>query len=114
MADGLGVDELSLALEAASNAYRELRTKARQAGSQAQAARFQKAADEAFKLQQRARYRLQKGLVNPTGEKVRQLKDATKALNDRLEELRQAQADFEGIAQAFSILTDAIKLFGLI
>jgi small-conductance mechanosensitive channel len=113
---GLGVNELSLALEAASNTYQALRDKAaeaRAAGRQADVTRYQNAADEAYNLQRRARYRLQAGLVNPTGDKVRRLKDATKTLNDRLEALRNAQEDLDAITDGISILSDVIKLFGL-
>jgi hypothetical protein len=116
MADDLGDArrELARASQAASDAMMKLREKklaAQADGDQEAAARYQAAYIKARRADRSATESLQASLVNPTGDKVAKLSDAIKELNDRIERLRQTEAQLNAVAQAIGLLTTAIKAF---
>lgn len=116
MPDDLGnaVNQLRKARQAARKTAAELLEKERAARRRRQtqaAQRYAAAHSDAINAEDEATRLLEEGLVNPTGEKVRSLADATDELNDRLEELRADEAAFNDVANAISALSDAISIF---
>lgn len=91
-----------------------LRDQARAAGNDAQAVRYGAAYDKALDAGRAAAEKIEGELLNPSGEHVASLKQATDRLEARIEKMKQGIATMNDIAAIASIFTSAITIIGLL
>jgi hypothetical protein len=68
----------------------------------------------ALEAQDKATERLIAGLLDPTGDKVKSLKQATSRVKTRLKKLKAAEGTLAELASALTLMTQLILLFGMI
>ncbi|HEX8468995.1 MAG TPA: hypothetical protein VF620_14445 [Allosphingosinicella sp.] len=110
-------EKLGEALLLASAAAKEFRTRrdaALQRNDYPAYDKLSKAYSAAVLAENAATQKLIAQLVNPTGPEVASLSRATKKLNDRLERLRQSEAQLNDLANIVDIFTIAIKGVGML